>query len=191
MVILQICENIYKISKLAFAELCKLAASRPSKRPRPQTTQCGEIDESPSTSKHKKIGQYFKEKKWLPTDKQQKDCTEKLARMICLELQPVSIVEDKGFKDFVSCLQPSYNIPDRRVLRNSIIPDLYMSQKSDLQRRLNEIDSFAITLDHWTSTAQDAYMAVTAHFLSEDFTINDYCLNVRHMPQSHYAKKHF
>ena len=188
MVILQICENIYKISKLAFAELCKLAASRPSKRPRSQTTQCGEIDESPSTSKHKKIGQYFKEKKWLPTDKQQKDCTEKLARMICLDLQPVSIVEDKGFKDFVSCLQPSYNIPDRRVLRNSIIPDLYMSQKSDLQRRLNEIDSFAITLDHWTSTAQDAYMAVTAHFLSEDFTINDYCLNVRHMPQSHDAK---
>jgi hypothetical protein len=31
-------------------------------------------------------------------------------------------------------------------------------------------------------------MAVTAHFLSQDLTINDYCLNVRHMPQSHDAK---
>jgi Fe2+ or Zn2+ uptake regulation protein len=48
--------------KLAFAELCKLAASCPSKRPRPQTTQCGEIDETPSTSKHKKLDQYLKEK---------------------------------------------------------------------------------------------------------------------------------
>jgi predicted small metal-binding protein len=107
--------------------------------------------------------------------------------MIWLDLQPISIVEDNGFKDFVSCLQPSYNIPDRQVLRSGIIPDLYRSQKSDLQEKLNEIYSFAITLNHWTSTAQDAYMAVTAHFLSEDFSINDYCLIVRHMPQSHNA----
>ena len=181
-------KHIQSKHKLEFAELCKLTASRPSKRSQTETTQSGETDDGPSSSKHRKIDSFFVERKWPPTDKRQKECTQKLAQMICLDLQPISIVEDKGFKDFVSCLQPSFNIPDRRVLRNNIIPELYRSQKSYLQEKLNEIKSFAITLDHWTSTAQDAYMAVTAHFLSEDFTINDYCLNVRHMPQSHDAK---
>ena len=185
MVILQIYENIESKHKLVFAELSKLlTASRASKRQ--QAAQ--DSAEGPSMSKCRKMDSYLKERKWFPTDKRQKNCTEKLAQMICLDLQPISIVEDQGFKDFVGCLQPSYNIPDRRVLRNNVIPELFQTQKSYLQQKLNEIKSFVITLDHWTSTAQDAYMAVTAHFLSEDFTINDYCLNVRHMPQSHDAK---
>ena len=165
--------------KLAFAELSKSTAARPSKRKTQEKMQCVE---GPPTSKHKIIDQYLEGKKWFPTDKKQKDCTEKLAQMICLDLQPISIVEDKGFKKFINCLQPSFNIPDSWVIRNKIIPDLYMTEKFNLQQKLNEIDTFAITLDHWTSTAQDEYMAITAHFLSEDFTVNDYCLNVRHMP---------
>ena len=136
----------------------------------------------------REIDQYLEGKKWLPTYKKLKDCTEKLAQMKCLDLQPISVVEDKGLKKFVSCLQLSYNIPDRRVIRNNIIPDLYMTEKFNLQQNFNEIDTFAITLNRWMSTAEDAYMTITAHFPSEDYTINDYCLNVRHMPQSHNTK---
>ena len=158
--------------KLGFAELSKSTAAHPSKIKTRETMQCVE---GPPTSKHKKIDGFQQTKK-------QKDCTEKLAWNICLDLQPISFVEDKGFKDFVNCLQSSFNIPDRWVIRNKIISDLYMTEKFNLQQKLNEIDTFAITLDHWTSTAQDEYMAITAHFLSEDFTVNDYCLNVRHMP---------
>ena len=176
-------KHIQSKHKWAFAELSKLLP-RASKRK--QTLQDGDTAGEPSTSKHTKIDSYLKARKWLSTDKRQQDCTEKLVQMICLE--PVSIVKDRGFKDFVDCLQPSYNIPDRRVLRNNLIPELYEAKKSDIQQKLNEIESLAITLDHWTSKAQDAFMAVTAHFLSEDFTANDYCLNVRHMPQSHDAK---
>jgi hypothetical protein len=76
-------------------------------------SQTGDIDHGAATSKHPKILQYLNETKWLPSDKRQKDCTDKLACMICVDLQPISIVEDKGFKDFVNCLQPLYNIPDR------------------------------------------------------------------------------
>ena len=82
-------------------------------------------------------------------------------------------------------------MPDQHVLQNNIKPELYETMKSDIQQKLNVIESFAIALDHWTSTGQDAYMAVTAHFLSEDFSTNGYYLNVRHMPQLHDAKKHF
>ena len=99
-----------------------------------------------------------KGRKWLSTDKWQQDCTEKLARMTSLDLQPISIVEGKGFKDFVGCLQPSYNMPDQHVLQNNVKPELYKTMKSDIQQKLNVIESFAITLDHWTSTGQDAYM---------------------------------
>ena len=178
-------KHIQSKHKSAFSELSKLS---PCVSKRKQALQDGDTAQQPSTSKYRKIDSYMKERKWSSTDKRQKDYTEKLARMVCLDLQPISIVEDKGFKDFVGCLQPSYNMLDQRVLRNNVIPELYETKKSDIQQKLNVIESFAITLDHWTSTAQDASMAVTAHFLSEDSATNDYCLNVRHMPQSHDAK---
>ncbi|XP_060063633.1 E3 SUMO-protein ligase ZBED1-like [Ylistrum balloti] len=63
----------------------------------------------------------------------------------------------------------------------------YMEQSSVIKSKLKDCVSLGITLDHWTSVAQDAYMAVTAHFLSDNFTISDYCLNVAHMPESHTA----
>lgn len=179
-------KHIQSKHKLAFVELCKLTASQTSsKRPRKSDIAAAE---APSTSKQPRLDPFLQDKKWFPSDKRQQDCNQKLARMICLDLQPISIVEDQGFRDFVSCLQPGYNMPDRRVLRYNIIPDLYRSQKEVLQQKLQECTTIGITLDHWTSVAQDAYMAVTAHFLSHDFTINDYCLNVKHMPQSHDAK---
>ena len=134
-------KHIESKHKLVFAELSKLlTASRASKRQ--QAAQ--DSAEGPSTSKCRKMDSHLKERKWFPTDKRQKDCTEKLAQMICLDLQPISIVEDQGFKDFVGCLQPSYNIPHRRVLRNNVIPELFQTQKSHLQQKLNEIKSLDI-----------------------------------------------
>ncbi|XP_060071429.1 E3 SUMO-protein ligase ZBED1-like [Ylistrum balloti] len=144
--------------------------------------------ESPGTSsKQTKMVPFLQDKKWGSQDKRQRDCNKKLTEMICIDLQPVSIVNDQGFREFIHCLQPAYNIPNRKVIRDSLSPKAYMEQSSVIKSKLKDCVSLGITLDHWTSVAQDAYMAVTAHFLSDNFTISDYCLNVAHMPESHTA----
>ena len=130
-------KHIQSKHKSAFAELCKvtrLALPKDYELPkvwRPMTDH-----------------QHLNFKKSIGTSKIESGSQMTSDRKIVL--QPISIVEDKGFKDFVSCLQPSYNIPDRWVLHNNIIHELHRSQKFDLQQKLNEIKSFAIT--PWTPT---------------------------------------
>ena len=107
--------------------------------------------------------------------------------MICKDMQPVHIVEDKGFQQFVSYLQPNYKLPTREVLRNDLIPKLYTHVCTATKTKLSALTSMGLTTDHWTSRSNDPYMAITAHGLTEDFEVLDLCLEVKHMPQSHTA----
>lgn len=46
--------------------------------------------------------------------------------MIALDLQPFSIVEDRGFKAFTKALNPSYILPSRQTLSKKIyIPEMF------------------------------------------------------------------
>lgn len=39
-----------------------------------------------------------------------------MLNLVTCDFQPLSIVEDSGFKDFVEALNPNYVIPSRKVL---------------------------------------------------------------------------
>lgn len=47
---------------------------------------------------------------------------EELAKMIAADVQPFRIMEDKGFKRFSSALNPSHNLPSRKIVSN---PDCF------------------------------------------------------------------
>ena len=49
--------------------------------------------------------------------------------MICKDLQTLSIVEDKGFIEFVKELEPRYELPTRRTLGRTILPQVYADTK--------------------------------------------------------------
>ena len=75
-------KHIQSKRKSGFAELSNLSV-RALKRKQP--LQDGDTTEQPSTSKHRKIFSYMKERKWLSTDKRQQDWNETPAQMICLD----------------------------------------------------------------------------------------------------------
>ena len=50
---------------------------------------------------------------------------EALLHMIVTDLQPVSVVEDKGFKNFVKVLDPKYCPPSRRTIMREYLPHLF------------------------------------------------------------------
>ncbi|KAK6175202.1 hypothetical protein SNE40_013713 [Patella caerulea] len=105
--------------------------------------------------------------------------------MICVDYQPISVVEDKGFVKFVSNLQPLYKLPSRRDLSSVLLPRLYENKKTELAEALKDINYVGLTTDHWTSRSNDAYMSLTCHFLTMDYKLKDYCLSVSHSPESH------
>ena len=55
--------------------------------------------------------------------------TRAVAKMIALDNQLFSIVDDLGFKNLVRVLEPRYNLPSRRYFAEVIIPDMYQQIK--------------------------------------------------------------
>jgi hypothetical protein len=87
------------------------------------------------------------------------------------DFQPFSVVEDALFKQFVSALNPSYQLPNRHTLSRTTIPALYEETVLKVKDRISQGMKFCITTDCWTSRNTVNYMAVTAHFVSSEFQL--------------------
>ena len=107
--------------------------------------------------------------------------------MICLDLQPYSIVNDVGFREFTRSLEPRYKLPTRQQLSSEIIPAMYEMSTDAISTSLSEASSLAITTDMWTSLFNDAYMSITGHYLTNDFAQKVWCLQVEYFENKHTA----
>lgn len=109
--------------------------------------------------------------------------------MMAVDLQPVSIVEDPGFQEFVKELDPRYEIPSRRSLMRTDFPELFKSAQAAVESDLSEATDITITTDLWTSRAADAYLSVTCHFIDKEWKMKSFVLSTTHMPGQHTAEK--
>lgn len=126
--------------------------------------------------------------KWVSDDHpKQQLITDKIARMICTDMQPYSIVEDSGFREVIKAAEPRYILPSRKTFSTQIIPQLYSKTMELVKSDVNDAVSLAITTDGWTSRSNNSYLSYTAHFLTEDFKPRNYCLGVENCDDSHSA----
>uniref|UniRef100_A0A3Q3FFT6 BED-type domain-containing protein n=1 Tax=Labrus bergylta TaxID=56723 RepID=A0A3Q3FFT6_9LABR len=116
----------------------------------------------------------------------QRAMDEVLAKMIALDLQPFSIVEDKGFRQYTKELNPNYVLPSRKTLSNSIIPELYRRTHEKVQERVDKAEAVCLTTDCWTSRTTTSFMSVTCHFIS-DFQNVSVLLDCLEMSDRHTA----
>ena len=107
----------------------------------------------------------------------QKQLDDQLAKMIARDFQPYTIVEDAGFRAFTKLLNPSYTLPSRKTLSNKIVPDLYQTIFEKVQDSVDQAESVCLTTDCWTSRTSTSFMAVTCHFVNEEFELVSYLLD--------------
>ena len=82
------------------------------------------------------------------TDRQEK-ITELLLAMITRDLQPISIVEDKGFCDLVSFLEPGYKMPCRKTVKQLLTAKHEKAQEHLKHKVQSEASSVCFTTDIW------------------------------------------
>lgn len=94
----------------------------------------------------------------------------KIAQMIAQDLQPLSLVENKGFRALIAEIQPRYQIPSRRYFKDRVLPDLSEAIRKNVVHCLAKADYISFTTDLWTSEhIAISYMSLTAHWLSTEF----------------------
>ena len=118
-----------------------------------------------------------------------KKITEKITGGLIHDFQPYSFVEDRGFKEQMEELEPHYEIPHRTTFCRSVIPRIYEEVKEqvkskvvDLQQQKNKV---VLTTDLWTSEANEAYLGLSCHYLTQEFELVSVCLAVEHFTGWH------
>ena len=96
--------------------------------------------------------------------------------MVARALRPLSVVEGDGFRQLFKYIEPNYRVPSRPHVQ-SVCHKLYTSVKEKLFVTLQSCH-VAFTSDLWTSQAVQAYLTVTAHFISEEWVLETHSSSV-------------
>ena len=104
-----------------------------------------------------------------------------------MDMRPISIVQDHGLREFVTFLEPGYVMPSHTHIAHKIRLS-HSEGIGRLQATLSkEVDALALMTDAWTSRACQSYATTTAHFISDDWTLQRCVLEIIHFPGSHTA----
>ncbi|XP_053341320.1 zinc finger BED domain-containing protein 4 [Clarias gariepinus] len=114
--------------------------------------------------------------------------TDLILEMVYRDLQPFSVVEERGFRLLLSCLEPNYPVPSPSLLGN-LLCHRYHILKQCLQQHLQTglaPRCMAICTEHWRSVdgcgvegIGQFYLTVSAHFVDSNWQLARCVLNTR------------
>ncbi|KAM9853513.1 E3 SUMO-protein ligase ZBED1-like [Aulostomus maculatus] len=113
-----------------------------------------------------------------------KKITRAVGLCIAENMQPYSVVEDAGFNNLLTTLDPRYVVPSRTYFSDTVIPDIYDTARKDIEDDLAKAHSFALTTDSWTSRATESYLTVTVHYML-NWDMKSAVLQTRPMYEGH------
>jgi hypothetical protein len=92
--------------------------------------------------------------------------------MVARDLQPLSIVDDPGFRSLLVFFCPemdtNWSIPSTDFI-GSRLSSMFAEKKAQAILCFAKVEWVSITMDTWTSRATKSFGCITAHYLSEDF----------------------
>ncbi len=83
------------------------------------------------------------------------------AKWVVEDFQPFNVRESKSFKAMIKALNPKLNPPDAKTLRRKL--HLTKATASANMKTFLKGKYFSVTIDHWTSIANQNYAALTLH----------------------------
>lgn len=108
-----------------------------------------------------------------------------LVEMIALDLQPLSIVENKGFKRLMKFIDPRYELPSRRSITRRLIPERCTTERERVKAELAMVEDVSLTTDIWTSSATQGFITVTIHYLNQLWILESTVLETKCIEGDH------
>ena len=109
-------------------------------------------------------------------------------KWVCESLRPYSIVEDKGLIDltsFLNTVKGRYELKTRNTVQSQT-SHLRIHLEDTMKRIIrNESEYVTLTVDIWTSRNGSSFITVTLHYLTEEFRMRLFTLEVAPFPGVH------
>lgn len=102
-------------------------------------------------------------------------------------MRPLDSVNNDGFVHLLETLEPRYDLASRSYITDTLIPNMYEEVRKKLATKVQEANFVALTTDGWTSRAAKGYITVTAHVISDGWSLEDFVLCTSEIHESHTA----
>lgn len=122
------------------------------------------------------------------TSQKSRNITVAIAGFLACDMRPFLTVENIGFKNLVSILEPKFEMPSRTHIAQKVMPELYTKVKKRILTDSNNADFIAVTTDGWASRATQGYITITAHYIDDNFEIQNHTLQTKQLNSSHTAE---
>mgnify|MGYP004708979487 CR=1 FL=1 len=110
---------------------------------------------------------------------------EKIAVAIIKHNYPFEFVEHEGIQDLHNFLCEEAKPVSRNTIKADVVR-MYLREKETLKHALENVKSrICLTFDLWSSSTTDGYLALTAHYIDENWVLQKRILNFRHIPPPH------
>jgi hAT family C-terminal dimerisation region/Domain of unknown function (DUF4413) len=106
---------------------------------------------------------------------------------IVIDQQPFTIVNNLSFKKFMSSVQPKYKLPSRNTLKEMIMKKFETVQTEVLNYLQLSTSKVSLTIDMWTSISALGILAITIHYINENWQLEHFVLDVSYVPSPHDA----
>ena len=113
--------------------------------------------------------------------------TESILNMIITDMRPLSMVEDEGFNRMICTFNPGYTLPSRPHF-TKLMERKYEETFMEVRTAINTNHSkLALTADIWTSVANEAYLGIPCHYITDDWDMQSICLTTMPLQDKHTA----
>ncbi len=84
-----------------------------------------------------------------------------LFQFIVCTNQPLILVDNEHFVNFVFKSDDKFKLPTRQKLTKIISPEKFAIFKAQVKQLLFNVEHFSITTDNWSALANDSYLIFT------------------------------
>ncbi len=111
-----------------------------------------------------------------------------MATYLVVENAPLRAVEKPAFKEMLHSFDKQYELPSKKYLSDTVIPQLFNETKQTIIAELQESDLFSTTTDMWSSVTMTPFISLTVHFITKEWKLKSRCLQTSVTPESHTAE---
>lgn len=106
-------------------------------------------------------------------------------KVVVGDLHPFSIVDGSAFRELMALVAPHYTLPCRTTISRTLMPRKYTEVQEKVRQQLEGVEAISLTTDLWTSRTTKAYIAVTGHFISREWSMESALLGCIPVSGSH------
>jgi hypothetical protein len=108
---------------------------------------------------------------------------EHLRRFFAEGMLPFSLIEHPNLLAAFQSFAPEFRLPDRKSWRQGLLQRAEDMRNAYLPTLKNA--NYAISMDLWTSSANDAYLMILAHDITDEWKLRHLCLTLQHVVVQH------